>query len=338
MSTAFAVINPEGRDAIRLFPTGAGSPNDAGHPPVNYHAYAACHSGAFLRGIADLPASARVALVLLRKRNLRSVLKTISLLKSRGIPALVSLKESGTHQVADFLNDAGRSALFRRICGEADGFLSSTPELVALYRSVGCRGGFFAPTPYPLEETSWDFGIPLTERSGILVGTREFAVPSRNHWRAVALAASLAGRHRVPLTVVNEEGRRGRKLISGIVPSDVELKLVEGRMPYPDYLRMMARHRLVLQLDSSSVPGQVAGDALLCRMPCLGGNGTVDRLAFGAPPENPTEAASLLLADDAHWEQTVASSQASARTSLGFTAVRALIDRKVTSLPPTPSV
>lgn len=338
MSTLFAVINPEGRDATRLFPTGAGSPNDSGHAPVNYHAYAACHSGAFLRSAADLPASARVALVLLRKRNLRSVLKTLSLLKTRGVTTLVSLKESGTHQVADFLNDAGRSGLFRRICGEADGFLSSTPELVALYRSAGSRAGFFAPTPYPLEEAGWDFGVPLSQRSGIFVGTREFGVPSRNHWRAVALASSLARRHRVPLTVVNEEGRRGRKLLAGIVSPDVELKLVEGRIPYPDYLRMMACHRLVLQLDSSAVPGQVAGDALLCRMPCVGGNGTVDRLAFGVPPEDPSEEASLLLADDARWEQTVASSQASARVSLGFTAVRALIDREVVSLPPTPSV
>jgi hypothetical protein len=28
------------------------------------------------------------------------------------------------------------------------------------------------------------------------------------------------------------------------------------------------------------VPGQVAGDALLCRVPCVGGNGAIDRLAF----------------------------------------------------------
>ena len=332
MSAIFSVINPEGRDAARLFAAGAGSPADAGHPPVNYHAYAAAHSGAFLRSAADLPASTRVALVLLRKRNLRAVLKTLSALKARGVLALISLKESGSHQVAEFLNDAGRSLLFRRICAEADGFLSSTPELVALYRSSGSRGGFYAPTPYPLGEPGWDFGIPLSERSGILVGTREFGVPSRNHWRAVALAASLALSHRVPLTVVNEEGRRGRKLLAGIVPPGVELKLIEGRMPYPDYLRMMARHRLVLQLDSSAVPGQVAGDALLCRMPCLGGNGAVDRLAFGNPPEDPTAEASRLLTDDAHWEQVVASSQERARAILGFDSLRTLVEREVASL------
>lgn len=332
MSAAFSVINPEGRDDPRLFAAGAGSPEDTGHPPVNYHAYAACHSGSFLRRPADLPPSARVALVLLRKRNLRAVLRALCGLKARGVISLISLKESGAHQVADFLNDAGRSALFRRICGEADGFLSSTPELVTLYRSAGCRGGFFAPTPYPLEESAWDFGIPLSERTGIFVGTREFGIPSRNHWRAVSLAAALARRHGVRVTVVNEDGRRGRKLLGEIARPGIDLNIVEGRMPYPDYLRMVARHRIVLQLDGSFVPGQLAGDALLCRMPCIGGNGAVDRIAFGNPAEDPMEAASLLLSDDSRWEQCVSDAMARAREALGFPSVRNLIKREVASL------
>ncbi|MEY2615438.1 MAG: hypothetical protein QOH78_1211, partial [Verrucomicrobiota bacterium] len=37
---------------------------------------------------------------------------------------------------------------------------------------------------------------------------------------------------------------------------------------------------LVLQFDQSSVPGQVAGDSLLCRIPTVGGNGAVEQLAF----------------------------------------------------------
>ena len=337
MTGAFCVINPEGRDDIRRFSSGAGSPGDAGHPPVNYHAYAACHSGSFLRRVGDLPTTTGAALVLLRKRNLRAVLKTLAELKARGVTSLISLKESGSHQVADFLNDAGRALLFRRICTTADGFLSSTPELVSLYRSAGCRGGFFAPTPYPMEDQAWDFSIPLSERSGIFVGTREFRVPSRNHWHAVALAASLADRHRIPLTVVNSEGRHGRKLIEGFQIPTVALRVIEGRMPYPEYLRMMARHRVVLQLDGSAVPGQVAGDALLCRMPCLGGNGAVDRLAFGTPPENPSDVASRLITEETFWNEQVTLALARARESLGFQAVSALIGREIASLAPAPS-
>jgi hypothetical protein len=45
---------------------------------------------------------------------------------------------------------------------------------------------------------------------------------------------------------------------------------------------LMAGHQLVLQFDQSSVPGQVAGDSLLCRIPTVGGNGTVERVAYPA--------------------------------------------------------
>jgi hypothetical protein len=148
----------------------------------------------------------------------------------------------------------------------------------------------------------------------------------------VALAASLAGRHRIPLTVVNSEGRHGRKLLEGFQSPAVDLCIIEGRMPYPEYLRMMARHRIVLQLDGSAVPGQVAGDALLCRMPCLGGNGAVDRLAFCAPSENPSDVASRLITDDKFWSEQVASAMERARKHLAFSAVRELISREVSVL------
>jgi hypothetical protein len=59
-----------------------------------------------------------------------------------------------------------------------------------------------------------------------------------------------------------------------------KLRLIEKRKSYPDYLRDVARHKIVLQLDRSHVPGQVAGDALLCRIPCGGGDGAIERIAF----------------------------------------------------------
>jgi len=42
----------------------------------------------------------------------------------------------------------------------------------------------------------------------------------------------------------------------------------------------MASHRLVFQLDRGSVPGQVAGDALLCRTLCAGGNSAIEELVY----------------------------------------------------------
>ena len=59
-----------------------------------------------------------------------------------------------------------------------------------------------------------------------------------------------------------------------------KLRVMEKKEPYPEYLRIMARHKIVLQLDRSRVPGQVAGDALLCRTVCTGGETAIERIAF----------------------------------------------------------
>ena len=101
----FAVLNLGGRDPDQLFPIGAGKPEEPGHPPVNYHAYAACCRGGFFRSADSVPEGTDTVLVLLRKRNLRTVLKSLSSLRTRGSTVFVSCKESGSHQVADLLGD-----------------------------------------------------------------------------------------------------------------------------------------------------------------------------------------------------------------------------------------
>lgn len=303
-----AVLNPGGRDREQLFRDGAGLPDGRGHPPVNYHAYAACSRGGFFRDAGAIPEEMRAVLVLLRK-DLKAALTAVKALKGEGRTVAISWKESGQHQVAQQLDSATNLALFRDICALADGALSSTPELVSLYSSGGTNVSACIPTPYPVDDARWDFSRPLAERSGIFIGTREWDVPSRNH-AAALLRASVLG---VPVTVFNLDGRAGRKKLDAIPFGSV--RVIEGRLPYPDYLREMAKCRVVFQLDASAVPGQVAGDALLCRMPCVGGNGAVDRVAFS---EAGVEA---LLQDDSVWNSEVERSQARAAEHLGFSAV-----------------
>jgi hypothetical protein len=315
-----AVINPGGRDPNQTFPDGAGLPDDPGHAPINYHAYAACCSGGFYRRDADIPKNTAFVMVLLRRNGLSEALTSIRAAKKLGRKALISWKESGLHQVADALADAGRYSKFREICAEADGFISSTPELVPLYRAAGCAVGEFIPTPYPVDSAAWNFSVPLSERQGIFIGTREFGVPTRNHLLAVATACSLSA----PVTVINPDGRSGEKLLRALSPN---LNILSARYPYPQYLRLIARHRLVFQLDTSCVPGQVAGDALLTRTLCVGGNGAVDRIAFSIDSNDTVaeaaERASWLLSDDSLYQQHLAQSQEVAHRELSFRAVEA---------------
>jgi len=321
MSDAFqlAVLNAGGRDPLQKFPDFAGAVNDHVHAPVNYHAYAACTGGGFYREVAELPPETKAVLLLLR-RDLKTALAALRKLKAANKIVAVSWKESGLHQVAAQLLEPKSVALFHEICALADGALSSTADLMPLYRAAGAKRVEFIPTPYPVDDARWDFSIPLAERNGIFIGTREFDVPSRNHLATLLLAKELGG----PVTVFNPGGRKGRAMLDSI--GIRELRVIEGRRPYSEYLREMTRHRIVLQLDRSGVPGQVAGDALLCRLPCVGGDGAIEQTAFaescgsGRSFEAVKEIAAQLLRDEALWQQAVTASQQAAREQLSFTA------------------
>ncbi len=274
-----AVLNPKGNDPEQHFPDGAGQPDAAIHAPVNFHAFAACTNGGFFRKDQAIPADVRTVVLLLRS-DLKECKQALLELRSAGKTVAISLKEAGTFQVAALLAKPDKFTLFREICARADAAIATTPDAVSLYLAAGVRGAEFIPTPYPVEDQRWDFATPLEDRRGIFVGTREFDTASRNHLAALLAIKQLAEAMSEPVTIFNEDGWRGRRMLSRIGFADGLLRIVEKRLPYPQYLRLMAKHKLVWQLDASGVPGQVAGDALLCRLPCVGGNGTTERLVF----------------------------------------------------------
>ncbi|HXO92976.1 MAG TPA: hypothetical protein VN825_02505, partial [Candidatus Acidoferrum sp.] len=123
-------------------------------------------------------------------------------------------------------------------------------------------------------------------------------------------------------------GYKGRRLLGELNFPKGKLRLIEKWKTYPDYLRDVARHKIVLQLDRSHVPGQVAGDALLCRIPCVGGDGAIERIAFSktcGEGRTINEIASMaldLLKNLELREAVVAESQERAREQLSFEAVR----------------
>jgi len=103
-------------------------------------------------------------------------------------------------------------------------------------------------------------------------------VPSRNHLRALLGAKTLSEATKEPVTVFNLDRRRGARLIAQI--GFRRIRVHEQRANYRAYLGEVARHKIVFQLDRSRVPGQVAGDALLCRSVCIGGDSAIERIAF----------------------------------------------------------
>jgi hypothetical protein len=276
------VLNPGGRDPEQRFDS-VPAPGDRGHPPINFHAFAACTSGAFHRDVRHAIAEQTPVLLLLRS-DFRASERALADLKKEGRTVVVSLKETGLHQIAQQLRNPVKLSRFVRIVTQADGCIGTTPGAAEIFQRVRSKGDpaavAFIPTPYPVEDARWNFSVPPDARSGLFVGTREWNVPSRNHFATLLVARQLCEATGEPVTVVNLDGYRGRRLLSELNFPEHKIRLIEKWKAYPDYLRVMARHKIVLQLDRSHVPGQIAGDALLCRIPCVGGDGAIDRIAF----------------------------------------------------------
>ena len=196
----------------------------------------------------------------------------------------VSLKETGLHQIAQQLSEREKISRFLQIVAQAEGCIATTPEAADIYRQARAKRDpstvAFIPTPYPLEARPWDFSIKPDKQAGIFIGTREWNVPSRNHFAALLVARQLCETTGEAVTVFNLDGRKGRKILSALDFPAGKLRLIEKRKSYTDYLHEVAKHKIVLQFDRSRVPGQVAGDALLCRTICVGGDSAIERIAF----------------------------------------------------------
>ena len=315
-----AVLNPLGKDPDQPFQMDIPGPDYSGHPPLNYHAYAACTRGGFYRTTASAGQHRNVLLLL--RRDLVAARKAFTMLKAHGCVVAISFKESGTHQVAAQLSDARSFDAFCELAADADLCLSSTPDLLPLYSSVSRRVAYL-PTPYPVDEPGWDLSVAMEKRSGIFIGTREFDVPSRNHLLALTAARKMSH----PITVVDKGLQSTRKLLAALrFPAD-QLTVLKP-MDYSGYLQMLRRHRLVLQFDQSRVPGQVAGDALICGIPIVGSNGAIEReilpelVSDGQDFGELLEQTLQLLRNNAEYRTTVSLMLNRARERVSFSRVR----------------
>ncbi len=324
------VLNPAGRDPEQHFQEAA-SPEGQEHPPINFHGYAACTNGVFHYDTRRAIAEATPVLLLLRG-DFRNSERALSELKKHGRTVAVSLKETGLHQIAQQLCDHEKLSRFMKIVGQADGCIATTPEAAEIYQRARCKHSpatvAFVPTPYPLEDRQWNFSVPPDDQSGIFLGTREWDVPSRNHFAALLVARQLCEETGEPVTVVNLDGYKARRLLWEIKFPEGKFHIIEQEKPYRDYLREVARHKIVLQLDRSRVPGQVAGDTLLCRTVCVGGDGAIERIAFqktcgqGRTIDEIASVALELLKNADSRAAIIADSQERALKRLSFRAVR----------------
>lgn len=329
-----AVLNPKGRDPFLDYAKGPECYERGIHAPINFHAFAAATFGAFFDSTeAVIAARDRfdAVLVLIRRRiwlTLAAVLK----LKRAGLRVIVAWKECSHNQISRQLNSPRAIRAYGELLDAADGILSPTlawpPRAGGISQEAFWKKLKFIPTPYPVDLPAWDFSTPLEQREGILIGTREFKTEARNHILAITRAASLAHEFDIRrVTVINSEKLRGlrilRELDSAFPPGC--LRIQETTLSYPDYMRLLSSHRIVYQMDRSTVPGQVAGDCLLARTLCAGGSSTIEKMAFPDFSDDGTirmknvfERIERILHDDEEYLAAIQKSQKIASKSLSF--------------------
>ncbi len=316
-----AVLNPQGRDPDQTFGEGPGQPAAEQHPPINYHGYAACSGGGFYRTVS-LAARHRNVLLLIR-RDLGRAVRVLETLKEHGCFVAIAFKEAGAFQVEANLARAGHYEKFRRLAARAELCLSSTPDLIPVYAAV-CRNVAYVPTPYPVDFEGWNFARNRSERQDIFLGTRELDVPSRHHLLLLAAVRTLPYR----VTVIEPVRGRLTRLVENLgFPAD-QVR-IHSHLSYPEYLRLIAQHRIILQFDSSLVPGQVAGDGTLAGVLTVGGNGAIERLicpslnGHGKDFSELIELTRRLMIDEPFYRDQLLQMERNARDLISFHAVRA---------------
>src|SRR6516164_3615349 len=97
------VLNAEGRDPEQQFHS-VPAPGEGPHPPINFHAFAACTFGACHRDTRRALNENTPVLLLLRS-DFRASERALAELKKEGRTVAVCLKETGLHQIAQQLRN-----------------------------------------------------------------------------------------------------------------------------------------------------------------------------------------------------------------------------------------
>ena len=273
------VLHPGSDYPDQQFPDFASAPASKRAPPLGYLGFAACTGGAFVRKASAIPASEKRVLLLL-DHNLKRGRQAIIDLRRAGKTVVIAFANTSAPQLTEQLRNPAALELFQDICTRAHAALAPARDLEPVFRACGLLYVEAILHPVPIEEPAWDLSCRPEHRTGIMLGTWDWKNPARNHLLALLGLREVASQNYEPVTVFNLDGWRGRQWLRQLRYPSGLLQVVEKRLPYPEYLRIVARHKILFQLDASAGTGRIATDALLTRIPCIGGNGSAERLLF----------------------------------------------------------
>lgn len=176
------------------------------------------------------------------------------------------------------------------------------------------------------------FRIDPTEREGIVLpqGIFDIRTPRYSFGSMV-----IASRLRQPTTLIWKENIRPldvKNLKCLFLDQDKinviykESGIAGGQFAFNwhDYIKVIAKHRICIDMDLSYTAGGFSGDAFLMNVPCLGGNSDTATTAFPNLISDPTDmneiisVAEKLLEDDEFYEKTIKEMDERIDTYLSF--------------------
>jgi hypothetical protein len=300
---------------------------------VGLPALAACADAAWHRGTDTVPAEANVLIIL--GEPLTRLPGVVRSLKMAGKTVAVTFAESGSMPMTDLITSPEGLTAFLEVCRLADAAVATSTDCDRLFRNAGVTLVEFVPTPCPVEDPSWDRSIPPEMRRGILVGTGDFLPHYRNHTAALLSLRELAVRYGEPVTVMCKRRLSDRRMVRQVRrhwPRGL-LRIVPAPRNADEFAGLMAAHKLVIQFEWGGGAGDVAAMALLSRIPCVGGHGTVEQIAFphlagfGRSPDELLDLAADLLGDASRAESAVARALALAAEQLSPQSARSRLAR-----------
>jgi len=208
-------------------------------------------------------------IILLVNDNPHLLIPFIKKLKLMKKKVFVAYHEGGD----DLLLKLSSPYYFKRLketIKEADGYWTVIPEFNDFLTTAFDVKVVSCVHAIPYDEWNHGYTVPKQNREGILIATRTFNQRiRRNTIVSLITANEIAKNLKTKFTFVCEDDVDSNTLVDSYGLENVDIL---KPMNYNDWLKLIARHRLVVQFDNSYTLGQIVCDSALVDVPCMGGN------------------------------------------------------------------
>jgi|GEM_PF-4236950 len=298
--------------------------------PIGLHGIALASGGAIHTDLASALSEGEPILVL-GSEDLRKTEETLLQIRHQGISSAIAWPDRFVATLTAAAK-GDQAATIGRILAVADLAVCTDKGLMDVFASChDATPRAYFPSPYPIAHPDWDTIAGVKNRSGVLIGGFPFhnGLESALCRETLQFSVLLAKVCQHKISVFSEISPRLADEMAAAGLEVSEVHIVAEPKTYAEYLEVLGRHSLIVDPSRGSRRmGSLAGDALLTRGICLGGDSDLDTLLFpglqlsSATPEELRARVVELLNDPLSHAEAVADAARRALAEISFEAAR----------------